>query len=102
MLCLCSFSTTSKAEDLSDEEVIAQAMEELQRLADKIESLEEVIEDAEDYGEEPYNWTDDGEYMTGNEAVEACENTIENSVNDALEILDGLSEYYNENPEFAI
>jgi hypothetical protein len=49
LLCFFSFSSTSKAEDLSDEEVIAEAMAELQILADKIESLEELIEDAEAY-----------------------------------------------------
>jgi hypothetical protein len=64
----------------------------IDRLEDKIKDLIDTVDDALPYGEEPYMATDDGGYMSGDETVEDCVNTVIDSLLDWIDLDDQLKD----------
>ena len=90
---LVNIPIATASDSPEDIEAIKTALEELDRLKNKIEDLEEIIDDAAGYGEEPYQPNDQVGYITGDEAVDACQTTIDGCIEDGNEIIDGLLDY---------
>lgn len=79
--------------NFTDEQTVQEALAEIERLEDKIDDLIDIINEAVPYGEEPFQFMDDGTYLNGNDTAWLCMNTIFYSLEDIGEIEDALNEY---------